>query len=50
MSNELGVQGLAEGQGTKDISEQLQDEDQLLGASAPDQPQQVDLLLCCLCS
>ena len=33
------MQGLAEGQGNKDISDQLEDEDQLLGASRPDQTQ-----------
>lgn len=31
------VQGMGEGQGTKDVSDQLENEDQLLGAQQRDQ-------------
>ena len=40
------VQGLAEGQGNKDISDQLENEDQLLGASRPDQKQVCTCINC----
>ena len=46
----MTAQGLAEGQGTKDISDQLDNEDQLLGASGPDQQPQVTTASTCLLS
>ena len=32
------MQGMGEGEGKKDVSDQIQDEDQLLGAQQKDQP------------
>lgn len=32
------LQGMGEGEGKKDVSDQIQDEDQLLGAQQKDQP------------
>ncbi len=32
------AQGMGEGEGKKDVSDQIQDEDQLLGAQQKDQP------------
>lgn len=34
----LQLQGMGEGEGRKDVSDQIQDEDQLLGAQQKDQP------------
>ncbi len=36
----MTVQGMGEGVGGKDVSDQIQDEDQLLGARQKDQPQE----------
>ena len=34
------AQGMGEGEGKRDVSDQLENEDQLLGAQRPDQPEQ----------
>jgi hypothetical protein len=43
----LGVQGMGEGVGGKDVSDQLTDEDQLLGSRQKDLPPEKVLLLGC---
>lgn len=36
----FAAQGMGEGEGRKDVSDQLENEDQLLGAKRPDQPEE----------
>ena len=36
----LALQGMGEGEGKKDVSDQLENEDQLLGAQRPDQKEE----------
>ena len=45
----LRLQGLGEGEGAKDISDQIEDEDQLLGAKQRDAPESEKVGFCQPC-